>query len=65
LRNVTVPVGTTLPEAGDTFAVKVTLVPAAGEVDEAVSDVEVATTTVFTTRLTALEIDDASLLSPL
>jgi hypothetical protein len=63
--NVTVPVGTPVPEAGVTFAVNVTLVPATGDVEEALIEVEVATVAVFTTRLTAFEVEEALMLSPL
>ena len=62
---VTLPVGTPVPEAGVTFAVNVTLVPAVSEVEEALIVVEVATAAVFTTRLTAFEVEEALLLSPL
>lgn len=63
--NVTVPVGMPVPEAGVTFAVNVTLVPATGDVEEALIDVEVATAAVLTTRLTAFEVEEALMLSPL
>ena len=62
---VTVPVGTPAPEVGVTFAVNVTLEPAEMDVDEALIAVDVAPSAVLTTRLTALEVDEASLLSPL
>jgi hypothetical protein len=63
--NVTVPVGMPVPEAGVTFAVNVTLVPATGVVEEALIVVEVATAAGFTTRLTPFEVEEPFLLSPL
>jgi hypothetical protein len=57
-RNVTVPVGTAVPDAGVTVAVNVILVPLAAVVDEAVSAVLVPTGTVTaeTTTVTAADV---------
>jgi hypothetical protein len=63
--NVTVPVGMPVPDAGETFAVNVTLDPTATVTEEAVTVVEVAMTAVLTTRFTAPDAEEALLLSPL
>jgi hypothetical protein len=64
-RKVTVPVGVALPDAGDTVAVKVMLVPLTALVDEALSAVEVATAmTGFTVTLTAGDVLALKLVSP-
>jgi hypothetical protein len=65
LRNVTVPAGVPLPAGPATVAVKVTFAPAVTLAAEADNVVVVATAAGFTTRLTVLEIEDASLPSPL
>src|SRR5580698_110408 len=63
---VTVPVGVVVPEAGETVAVKVMLVPLTADVAEAVSAVDVATgtTTAFTVTVTADEVLPLKLMSP-
>jgi hypothetical protein len=69
-RNVTVPVGTLLPDWGATTAVNVTLCDGRTAVEEAVSVVVVASapvgpdTTAATVTLTADETELPSLLSP-
>jgi hypothetical protein len=63
-RNVTVPVGTLLPECGATVAVNVTLCPVVICAAEAVSVAVVATVLCVTTTLTVLEIELLSSLFP-
>ena len=63
-RNVTVPVGTLLPDCGATVAVNVTLCPVVICAAEAVSVVVVATVLCVTTTLTALETELLSSLFP-
>ena len=62
--NVTLPVGTTLPEAGLTVAVKVMLVPLVTVVAVAVSVVEVETEAGLITMETAEEVELRSPWSP-
>ena len=63
---VTVPVGVVVPEAGETIAVKVMLVPLTADVADAVSavDVETGTTTAFTVTVIAVEVLPLKLVSP-
>jgi hypothetical protein len=63
-KNVTVPLGVTEPEAGETSAVKVRLVPMRADVAEAESAVAVPTSAGFTVTLTALEVLPLKLKSP-
>ena len=66
-RNVTVPVGTLLPDWGATTAVRVTLCPGVSWVPEAVRVVVVGKAplgTVVTVTLTAVDEEPVSLLSP-
>jgi hypothetical protein len=61
---VTVPVGTVLPDDGETIAVKVTLWPVLICVAEAVNDVVVATTLCVTVTVTAGEVELELVLLP-
>ena len=63
LRKVTVPVGTLLPDWGETVAVSVTLWPAVTCVGDAVKAVIVGKV-VVTFTLTAAEVEPAFLVSP-
>ena len=61
---VTVPAGVVVPEAGETIAVKVMLVPLTADVADAVSAVDVATGKAFTVTATAEEVLPLKLESP-
>jgi len=63
-RNVTVPVGTLLPDCGATVAVNVTLCPGVTSAAEAVSVVVVAPVLAVTTKLNAFETELLSSLPP-
>ena len=61
---VTVPVGVVVPEAGETTAVKVMLIPLTADVADAVSAVDVDTGKAFTVTATAEEVLPLKLVSP-
>ena len=63
--NVTEPVGTTLPDAGFTVAVKVMLAPLVIVVAEAVNVVVVPTAAAEIVSVVALDVELASFASPL